>query len=78
MASERGRIEFLLRRDGELATVEWVRRTLSIYRHALRDRSGYGVAFRRPLIEACCGFRRWLRLHEADVRLARRRSGEYG
>jgi hypothetical protein len=61
MESESGRIAFLLRRDGEAATVEWVRRTLSIYRRALRDRAGYGGAFRRPLVESCRDFRRWLR-----------------
>jgi hypothetical protein len=64
MATEDGRIEFLLRRDGAPATVAWVRRTLSIYRHALRDRAGYGGAFRRPLVESCCEFRRWLRRHD--------------
>ncbi len=65
MASEDGRIAFLLQRDGLPATVAWVRRTLSIYRHALLNRSGYGGAFRRPLVQACCEFRHWLRQQAA-------------
>ncbi|HTN48821.1 MAG TPA: hypothetical protein VMK32_05270 [Burkholderiaceae bacterium] len=64
MASEHGRIGFLLQRDGAAATIEWVRRTLCIYRHALRDRAGYGGEFRRPIIESCCEFRHWLRRHD--------------
>ncbi|MBK9245568.1 MAG: hypothetical protein IPM30_12140 [Burkholderiales bacterium] len=59
MTAEGARIEFLLARDGRPATVAWVRRTLSIYREALR--SGYGAAYRRQLVESCCDFRRWLR-----------------
>ena len=66
MASELGRIEFLLRRDGLRATVEWVRRTLSIYRLTLR--TGYGISYRRPLIESCCDFRRWLRQQQPSAR----------
>jgi hypothetical protein len=68
MATEHGRIEFLLQRDGLPATIEWVRRTLSIYRGALRSRHGYGAAYRRALIESCCDFRRWLRHHGASPR----------
>jgi hypothetical protein len=44
MINEQGRIEFLLQRDGIAATIEWVRRTLWIYRHALSGRGGYGHA----------------------------------
>ncbi|HEX4583568.1 MAG TPA: hypothetical protein VH183_01980 [Burkholderiaceae bacterium] len=64
MISEEGRIEFLLRRDGMPGTAEWVRRTLWIYRSALRTREGYGRAYRRDLIQSCCDFRRWLRLQD--------------
>lgn len=60
MASESGRIEFLLRRDGLAATVEWVQRTLRIYRCAVLGRQGYGREYRRVLIEAYCDFKRWL------------------
>ena len=66
MASELGRIEFLLRRDGLRATEVWVRRTLSIYRLALR--TGYGISYRRLLIESCCDFRRWLRQQQPSAR----------
>jgi len=61
MISERGRIEFLLQRDGKEPTIHWVRRTFSIYRLALRSRSGYGLAYRRELISSCRDFSRWLR-----------------
>jgi len=60
MASERDRIEFLLRRDGFPATVAWVRRTAWIYRRAVLARQGYGREYRRVLIEAYCEFKRWL------------------
>jgi len=60
MASERGRIEFLLRRDGLAATVEWVRRTTRIYRRAVLGRQGYGREYRHILIAAYCEFKRWL------------------
>lgn len=75
MASEHGRIEFLLQRDGTPATIEWVRRTLSIYCGALRRRDGYGSAYRRPLIQSCCEFRRWLRQHDPNQRCAMSRFG---
>lgn len=67
MVSERGRIEFLLQRDGVPATINWVKRTLSIYRSALRSRRGYGAAYRRALIESCCDFRRWLRQEAREL-----------
>jgi len=60
MASERNRIEFLLRRDGFPATVAWVQRTARIYRRAVLARQGYGREYRRVLIEAYCEFKRWL------------------
>jgi hypothetical protein len=69
MTSERGRIEFLLQRDGIAATIEWVRRTLWIYRHALSGLGGYGHAYRRELIASCCDFSRWLwRQHASAFR----------
>lgn len=68
--SERARIAFLMQRDGAANTVEWVRRTLGIYRSALRDRAGYGGAFRRQLVDSCCNFRRWLR--RLDLQAPRR------
>jgi hypothetical protein len=67
MINEQGRIEFLLQRDGIAATIEWVRRTLWIYRHALSGRGGYGHAYRRELIASCCDFKRWLRQQHAST-----------
>ncbi len=61
MTIERGRIEFLLRRDGRASTIDWVRRTLQIYRGALLARDGYAREFRSTLIQSCVDFRRWLR-----------------
>ncbi|MCL4798872.1 MAG: hypothetical protein KJ025_04750 [Burkholderiales bacterium] len=60
MASERGRIAFLLERDGPAATAAGVARTLRIYRRAVLARSGYAREYRRVLIEAYREFKRWL------------------
>ncbi len=61
ISSERGRIDFLLQRDGLPATIDWVRRTLDIYRSAVLVRQGYGREYRSRLIESYCEFKRWLR-----------------
>jgi hypothetical protein len=70
MTSERGRIDFLIRRDGMTAALEWVRRTVWIYRNALKSGSGYGQAYRRELVSSCCDFRQWLRQQHAGTPLA--------
>ncbi len=59
---EGDRIAFLLRRDGENATIEWVRRTMRIYRRAVLggDHFATSGAFRRGFIESYCDFKRWL------------------
>ena len=60
--NEDGRIQFLLRRDGSAATIEWVARTLRIYRTAVLDVRHFASAgiYRRRYIEAYCTFKRWL------------------
>jgi len=56
---EGDRIAFLLARDGERATVEWVRRTMRIYRRAVLDRAHYAGAgeYRRAFIESYRDFK---------------------
>lgn len=67
MASEELRIRFLRQRDGDAATIAWVKRTLAIYRSAVLDKSHHAstVAFRRGYIESYCEFKRWLGLMHA-------------
>ena len=56
------RIALLLERDGEKATIEWVRRTMRIYRRAVLggDHFATSGAFRRGFIESYCDFKRRL------------------
>ena len=63
MGEERGRIEFLVRRDGLMAAVAWVDRTMRIYRRAVLDKRHFASTseYRRKFIEAYCEFKRWLR-----------------
>lgn len=62
MTAEIERIRFLIARDGEEAARAWVRRTLDIYRDALRNRSSHVTAPEfRPLFEqAVREFEQWL------------------
>jgi hypothetical protein len=59
---EDARIRFLLGRDGEAATIVWVRRTLGIYRAAVLDKSHHASSstFRPGYIGSYCDFKRWL------------------
>jgi hypothetical protein len=59
---EEHRIGFLVERDGRPATIEWVKRTLGIYRAAVLDKSHFASRneFRRGFIESYCDFKRWL------------------
>lgn len=60
--AEASRIAFLVGRDGEKATIEWVKRTLAMYRRAVLDRSHFASSpgFRRLYLASCACFRRWL------------------
>lgn len=68
MTAEIERIRFLIARDGEEAARAWVRRTLGIYRDALRNRSSHATAPEfRPLFEqAVRDFETWLAEREPD------------
>lgn len=59
---EQGRLDFLVRRDGEAAAVEWARRTMRIYRSAVLNRRHFAstAEYRRQFIESYCEFKRWL------------------
>lgn len=59
---ERERLTFLVERDGPEAATQWARRTLEIYRGALRSRAHFARAaeYRRGFVESCCEFRRWI------------------
>jgi len=63
MTDERRRIEFLLQRDGLDATRAWVRRTLDIYRDALRNQASHPAApdFRPLFEQAIRDYEEWLR-----------------
>jgi hypothetical protein len=67
---ERDRIALLLGRDGEKATIEWVRRTMRIYRRAVlgADHFAGTGASRRGFIESYCDFKRWLTAFSATTR----------
>ena len=59
---EASRIGFLLQRDGAAATLEWVRRTLTIYRRAVLERRHFASdpQYRARFVASCLDFRRWL------------------
>ncbi len=59
--AEAARIEFLLQRDGPVATLVWVRRTLTIYRRAVLDRRHFAhlAEFRPRFIASCLELRLW-------------------
>lgn len=60
--AEASRIEFLLQRDGPVATRIWVRRTLAIYRRSALDRRHFAhtAEYRRKFVVSYLDFRRWL------------------
>lgn len=60
--TEASRIAFLLQRDGAVATLIWVRRTLVIYRSAVMDRKHFAHTrdYRRKFIASILDLRRWL------------------
>lgn len=62
MSDERGRIEFLLRRDGVVSTRAWVSRTLKIYRRAVLNvqHHAHTPGYRAEFIRAYCAFKHWL------------------
>lgn len=63
--AETTRIEFLLQRDGVVATLIWVRRTLAIYRRAVLNRRHFAHSseYRRKFVISCVSFRHWLVLN---------------
>lgn len=64
---EAARIAFLLERDGDAATLVWVKRTLGIYRRAVLDPGHFAstAEYRRLFLASCADFRRWLAAHSA-------------
>ncbi len=60
--NEMARISFLINRDGVAATVEWVRRTLSIYRSSVINPVHYANSreYRREFIGSYISFKHWL------------------
>lgn len=65
--NEKARIELLVRRDGPVAAIQWVRRTLGIYRRAVLDKRHFASTgeYRRAFIESYCQFKRWLTVMHA-------------
>jgi len=59
--AEASRIAFLMQRDGAAATLNWVRRTLAIYRRAVLNRRHFAhiSEYRVKFITSYLGFRRW-------------------
>lgn len=69
---EAARLGFLEIRDGADGAQDFARRTLAVYRAAVkrgRDgrRSGYGSAYRRALIESCLDFRQYLKANQEST-----------
>lgn len=66
---EVARINFVKNRDGEEAALAFVSQTMVQYKRALKQRNengyrcGYGLSFRRELIQSCIVFRDYLRNH---------------
>lgn len=62
MSDEHGRIEFLLRRDGLSLTLDWVDRTMRIYRRAVLNKNHHASLpeYRREFIQSYCDFKCWL------------------
>ncbi len=61
------RLAFVEARDGRASAGAFARQTLGIYRSALAQRNragfrcGYGLEYRRELVESCLALRRYLR-----------------
>ncbi len=64
--SEKARIAFLVERDGRDVAIQWVRRTLRIYRASVLGRGHFASspAYRRGFIESYLGFKEWLAQQE--------------
>ena len=60
--TESSRIRLLLARDGVVATRNWVRRTLTIYRSAVINRQhfAHSGSYRKGFLFSILCFRRWL------------------
>lgn len=56
------RIDFLVERDGIVAAIAWVKRTLHIYRSSVINHSHFAGTreYRRGFIESYLGFKHWL------------------
>jgi hypothetical protein len=63
--AEASRIAFLIARDGEDAALDWVRRTLAIYRSAVLDPRHFASfpQYRDLFLHSCASFRSWLYPH---------------
>ena len=65
--SECSRILFVEKRDGVAEAIQFAKRTLHIYRMAVKKngrgiRSGYGSTYRRSLVLSCLVFRSYIRM----------------
>ena len=65
--SECNRILFVEKRDGVAEAIQFAKRTLHIYRMAVKKnsrgiRSGYGSTCRRSLVLSCLVFRSYIRM----------------
>lgn len=66
---EHARLAFVAARDGEAGAIAFARQGMLVYRKALAERNragyraGYGLAYRRELVESCLVYRRYLRNH---------------
>jgi len=62
IAVERERIDLLVQRDGIAAAMQWVERTVRIYRRAVLNRHHYASRdeYRRRFIRSYCAFKAWL------------------
>ena len=65
--SECNRILFVEKRDGVAEAIQFAKRTLHIYRMAVKNnsrgiRSGYGSTYRRSLVLSCLVFRSYIRM----------------
>lgn len=63
---EASRLAFVAQRDGPAAAVDFARRTLAIYRAAIKRqangrRTRYGDTYRARLLASCCDFRAYIR-----------------
>lgn len=64
--SEVPRIIFLIDRDGVNSAIEWVRRTLCIYRSSVLNHKHFASSheYRRRFIESYLSFKHWLKQQE--------------